>query len=71
MFAHFTHASSEAFLHTLKDDARHQSRSLAECCSIWPFVHKPHRKDGRKDGNGNAHNGGISYQPPRHAMSAK
>jgi hypothetical protein len=67
MFAHLIHAGSEIYLLSLKDNARHQSKSFAECCPIWPFV----RKLWRKDGKGDAQNGGISYQPPRHALSVK
>ncbi|MCB0116037.1 MAG: hypothetical protein R2873_01595 [Caldilineaceae bacterium] len=67
MFANFVHASSEYYLHTLKEEAEHRQRSFAECCQIWPF----RRKTRRQNGAGDAHRDDISYQPPRHALNAR
>lgn len=67
MFANFVHASSEIYLHTLQDEARHRGRSFAECCQIWPFT----RRQRRQQRSGDTQHDGMSYQPPRQALSAK
>lgn len=63
MFANFTHASSELYLLSLKDDARHQQRSFAECCQIWPFLRRQRR-------NAYSQSNDMSIQPPRQVLGA-